>query len=112
MQASVLGSKMREIEIWPEILKPAATWLGCLSSSCSISLLDDLEEQESLFLTRHACMNGKSLSQVSTEIYRCKKFKKGDLEKESKNMHFNARPVTQRMIMELVGAASDICMLT
>ena len=41
----------------------------------------------------------------------CKSFQRGELKRESKNMHFNAGAASQKMIMELRSSANEICML-
>ena len=41
----------------------------------------------------------------------CKSFKKGELERDGKHMHFNAGAASQMMIMELIRSANDVCML-
>ena len=37
--------------------------------------------------------------------------KKGEVQRDGKNMHFNAGAASQKMMMELISSASDICMI-
>ena len=56
-------------------------------------------------------IDGLGLRTLCTIKSNGRKFDAGDLEKDCESMHFNASPSSQKLMMELVDAANDICIL-